>query len=207
MRACVQRGAPTRAPEVTNQVRAAPWRGSRPSPLHGALLCGLGSERAACSQHNPRRLLTPLETRTRGQRASARAQPPCTHRPLISPIVNLGLRISQVQVSRGVPKLQPSPSPSELLSRVLGSSSGPKAKPFGVKDEGAKSFQTGRRLARARGPGLFRGGQCWSSDYGTFCARKFEPCALRWASTTISSAQVRAAWVFMCEMGASRTKS
>ena len=206
MRACVQRGAPTRAPEVTNQVRAAPWRGSRPSPLRGALLCGLGSERAACSQHNPRRLLMPLETRTPGQRASARAQPPCTHRPLISPIVNLGLRISQVQVSRGVPKLQPSPSPSELLSWVLGSSSGPKAKPFGVKDEGANSFQTGRRLARARGPGLFRGGQCWGSDYGTFCARKFERCA-GWASTTISSAQVRAAWVFMCEMGESRTKS
>lgn len=64
------------ASEVTNQVRAAPWRGSRPSPLHGDLLCGLGSARAAGSQHNPRRLLTPLETQTPGPRASARAQPP-----------------------------------------------------------------------------------------------------------------------------------
>ena len=53
------------AAEVTNQVRAAPWRGSRPSPLQGSLPCGLGSARAAGSQHNPRRLLTPLETRPR----------------------------------------------------------------------------------------------------------------------------------------------
>ena len=51
------------AAEVTNQVRAAPWRGSRPSPLQGSLPCGLGSARAAGSPHSPRRLLTPLETR------------------------------------------------------------------------------------------------------------------------------------------------